>query len=947
MLKKFIVGVLLVAPLVSVAAFDTNLKYGQTHPDVKALQQFLNTNGFSVAKTGLGSIGLETSFFGNATVAALQKYQEAHRKDILDPIGQKTPTGLFYPATRAHVNKRLGAVSPTVVSDMTVGTSISKFIFSRNLSRGASGADVRALQDRLSKEKFLIVESSGYFDSATESAVALFQKQNSIEQTGTVGPKTRAKLNASINPAVVTTSLSAPKQQEIPRLPSGGGGGSSPSPASTPISAPIIIPPVTAVSPGTLPLSVSPPPPPSTVSAPTPTPSPVPAPTPPPPPTPSPNPTPTSLQSGVQGLTPVNPVSAAMTGTRTFTVRTDAQCAAVPWGSLVPGDVVNIYYNATPYKCKFGMRAQGTMSSPITINGVTDASGNRPIIEGNGSRTASDSASVFSATPAYGENLGVIVIKRSVTDPYTGQKPSFITLQNLEVRAATGAYTTALGVSASLAGGSCVYVHVGADITLQNMVLTDCAFGLFVMAKDELLSQAGERITLRNSRIYGNGVNNSWFEHGVYMQAANPVIEGNYIGQNRSGSQGSSYKSRSSGEIFRNNYVVAHARALDFVHSEEQSQGIATLADYNDAYVYGNTIISQGPECIHFGGDNFGEQESGAIFTPSLEYRKQLYFWNNQCTITSGNYNTNIFDLSERVTRADVWNNTFTLNWTGAGTLSWLQWAGNLRLGSGNVINRALANARPDANSAAYSISVGNPIPTLPPRVTSVSPTPMSPQPAPNPTPTPTPTPSPAPTPTPTPSPTPTPAPTPPPPSPVAPAGETMVNFSGYSNGTNVSATGNWGGINGHEVQSGYLQSIAGRGSYGDYSFLTNVTSADQGIQIVRKGGVFSGNIITMLYAGLPTNYDQGKYIATWYTTSIDLRSANGTINYSIPINVNWANDNALKMTKSGSVVKLFLNGTEVYSYIDPTPLTGGSPGFSLAAGSVVANQRLISATAF
>jgi peptidoglycan hydrolase-like protein with peptidoglycan-binding domain len=63
------------APSVSCGAFSRNLTMGMTGMDVKALQQFLNTRGFSIAASGAGSAGLETTVFGAKTKAALAKFQ--------------------------------------------------------------------------------------------------------------------------------------------------------------------------------------------------------------------------------------------------------------------------------------------------------------------------------------------------------------------------------------------------------------------------------------------------------------------------------------------------------------------------------------------------------------------------------------------------------------------------------------------------------------------------------------------------------------------------------------------------------------------------------------------------------------------------------------------------------------------------------------------------------
>lgn len=437
--------------------------------------------------------------------------------------------------------------------------------------------------------------------------------------------------------------------------------------------------------------------------------------TPPPPPPPPPV---SGANAGVpQGATETLVATTAMVGTRTFHVRSLADAQAVQWGSLACGDVVNIHPGT--YPIKVGLRAQCPASNPVTINGVSDAAGNKPVISGSGATTMPGSANVFSNTPAYGESLGIFVIKRGTSDSYNGPKPSGIVIQGIALTgAANGQTYRALNGSTQTFGDAAnIYVHVGSDITIQNVTAQDGAFCLFVMAKDGSLSQAGERITLRNSRMSGCGVVGAYYQHNVYMQSSSPLVEGNYFGKVKSGSQGSSYKSRSSGEIFRANYVVASARAIDFVHSEEQSSGIAARPDYGTDWVYGNTIISDGPEAIHFGGDNYGEQEGGALFTPSIPYRKTLYFWNNKVTLeaNSAAYRVNVFDLSLRDTVAHVWGNTFAFSGGRSdGEFSWLQWAGQLRLGTNTVTGKQPANARSDANAAMYSITTGNPVPALP-----------------------------------------------------------------------------------------------------------------------------------------------------------------------------------------------------------------------------------------
>lgn len=89
----------------SPVAFTRDLHLGSTGEDVRALQTYLNAQGFPVSATGAGSAGNETTYFGPATRAALVKLQEAHASDILAPGGLTRGTGYFGPSTRAFVKQ--------------------------------------------------------------------------------------------------------------------------------------------------------------------------------------------------------------------------------------------------------------------------------------------------------------------------------------------------------------------------------------------------------------------------------------------------------------------------------------------------------------------------------------------------------------------------------------------------------------------------------------------------------------------------------------------------------------------------------------------------------------------------------------------------------------------------------------------------------------------------
>ena len=90
-------------------AYTKNLTLGSKGDDVKALQQYLNANGFAVAATGAGSPGSETTYFGNLTKTALASFQAAK--------GINPPAGYFGPITRNWIATNCvpgtGGVIPT------------------------------------------------------------------------------------------------------------------------------------------------------------------------------------------------------------------------------------------------------------------------------------------------------------------------------------------------------------------------------------------------------------------------------------------------------------------------------------------------------------------------------------------------------------------------------------------------------------------------------------------------------------------------------------------------------------------------------------------------------------------------------------------------------------------------------------------------------------------
>ncbi|MBI3114755.1 MAG: peptidoglycan-binding protein, partial [Candidatus Harrisonbacteria bacterium] len=94
--------------------FTRSLTVGSTGADVKALQQWLNANGYMVAQSGAaGSAGNETTYFGPATKRAVAAFQAAR--------GITPAVGYFGPITRNAVAAM--AAAPTMPTAPTAPTT--------------------------------------------------------------------------------------------------------------------------------------------------------------------------------------------------------------------------------------------------------------------------------------------------------------------------------------------------------------------------------------------------------------------------------------------------------------------------------------------------------------------------------------------------------------------------------------------------------------------------------------------------------------------------------------------------------------------------------------------------------------------------------------------------------------------------------------------------------
>lgn len=106
-------------------SFQTNLKQGDTvDPDVKYLQSILNSKSETkVADSGPGSASQPTSYFGALTKAAVMRFQELYKTEVLLPAGLTTPTGTVGLFTRNKLNALIQQNNVPVTSTLTTSTT--------------------------------------------------------------------------------------------------------------------------------------------------------------------------------------------------------------------------------------------------------------------------------------------------------------------------------------------------------------------------------------------------------------------------------------------------------------------------------------------------------------------------------------------------------------------------------------------------------------------------------------------------------------------------------------------------------------------------------------------------------------------------------------------------------------------------------------------------------
>jgi hypothetical protein len=306
-----------------------------------------------------------------------------------------------------------------------------------------------------------------------------------------------------------------------------------------------------------------------------------------------------------------------------------------PLELLQAGDTLFIHYRSTPYLDKFVIGASGTISQPIVVFGVTDGSGNLPMLSGDGATTRTQ-------LDYWSEVRGIIKIGGTSTP---ADNASHIIIENLDIRTARPGYffDDDNGNNQEYAmNAAAIFIEKGDDITLRNVTMHDCGNGLFV-------SSQSANILVEYCYLYDNGIESSIYEHNSYTESDGITFQFNKYGKLRTNCLGNNLKDRSKGTVIRYNWIEGGNRQLDLVESDYASY--YNDPKYNSTYVYNNVLVEMPGEgnrqIVHYGGDG-GNQ---------TYYRKgTLYFYNNTVASYLPGNNT-LFRLSSSGESIDARNN--------------------------------------------------------------------------------------------------------------------------------------------------------------------------------------------------------------------------------------------------------------------------------------------------
>lgn len=221
----FLVGLLFVPSIANGAVQttpSTTLHFGDTNPQVLFLQQVLNqATDTQVALTGIGSPGMESTYFGIKTLDAVKRYQTKYRSEILSPANLAVPTGVVGPLTLQRL-KKSSAPSSTIPASSILSppTSINPLdlyiaaVTQTGMQQGYASTTIALITDKI---RATTASTTDFQTQFFKEQQALYQKKVSMESSKPFAEKVFNKLALALIEMVLPE-----KAQAAAGLPFGG-----------------------------------------------------------------------------------------------------------------------------------------------------------------------------------------------------------------------------------------------------------------------------------------------------------------------------------------------------------------------------------------------------------------------------------------------------------------------------------------------------------------------------------------------------------------------------------------------------------------------------------------------------------------------------------------------------------------------------------------------------
>ncbi len=185
-----------VAPAITSFSVSSNDQNGQFLGAGNALTLTFTANQ-SISIPSMLVAGAAVSITGNGNGPYMASYSMTGNESMPMPVSItfSNPAGS---AASAYFWVGNAAATPSSNVSSDVSSSAGSIVFTQYLYNGSTGAQVTALQKRLTADGVYSGPITGTFGDLTEAGVKAYQKKHSLDQLGVVGPATRALLNKGI-----------------------------------------------------------------------------------------------------------------------------------------------------------------------------------------------------------------------------------------------------------------------------------------------------------------------------------------------------------------------------------------------------------------------------------------------------------------------------------------------------------------------------------------------------------------------------------------------------------------------------------------------------------------------------------------------------------------------------------------------------------------------------